>query len=291
MKYLFIINPKSGARHPIPQIMDQIKYIFDKSPEHEYEIVYSRYAGHARVLAEQAIKNKFDMVVAAGGDGTVNEVCSALVNSKTSFGLIPMGSGNGFARSMGIPLKYKNAIDRLIDGLIQKIDVGRINDHYFFGIAGFSFDALIGAKFGTFNHRGPLPYFYIGLREFFNYEYEEFELTFDDKRLVVNPLILTIANTSQYGNGAAIAPQADCSDGLFDICIINKMNLKDGVFKLHYLFNNKIQQLSGYQSYRTNKLKIIRKNGSGFYHLDGETFNDSSSFEIEVLPGALSVCS
>ena len=291
MKYLFIINPKSGARRPVQQISNQINYQFSLAKMHSYEIVYSEYAGHAKELVAEAVHNNFDMVVAVGGDGTVNEVCSGLVHTKTSFGLIPMGSGNGFARSLGIPLKYKEAIARLIDGSIHKIDVGKINDRFFFGVAGFSFDALIGAKFGAFQRRGPLPYFYIGLREFFSYEYEEFEITFNNEKLLVNPLILTVANTSQYGNGAAIAPHADCSDGLLEICIIDRLGVKDGLFKLHYLFNKKIQHVSAYRSYRTNKLKIKRKNISGFYHLDGETFTNKKIFEIEVLPKALFVCS
>ena len=273
MNYLFIINPKSGVRHPIQQIKEYIDTVFDREPAHGYEIVYTQYGGHAKILAGQATEEDVDMVVAAGGDGTVNEVCSALVHKKASFGLIPMGSGNGFARSMNIQLNYKKAIDRLIEGSINKIDVGKIGDKYFFGVAGFSFDAQIGAKFDTFNHRGPLPYFYIGLKEFFKYKYEKFELSFDDQKIVVNPLILTIANTSQYGNGAIIAPQADFSDGMLDICIINRLNFLDGIFTLNYLFKGKLQSLSSYKSYRTRKLHIKRASSSAYYHLDGEIRN------------------
>ena len=291
MNYLFIINPKSGVRHPLQQITDEIKSVFDEKSNHTYAIVYSQYAGHARKIAEDAVSQKLDMVVAAGGDGTVNEVCSALVNTNTSFGLIPMGSGNGYARSLNIPLNFKHAISRLSEGSIKQVDVGKIGERYFFGIAGFSLDATIGAKFDTFGHRGPLPYFYIGLCEFFKYKYEKFELIFSGAKIETNPLILTVANTSQYGNGANIAPQADYKDGMFDICIVEKLNFWDAVFRLSYLFNGKIQSLSTYKSYRTNKLHIKRANNSGYYHLDGEIFEGGGEFDIEILPLSLKVCS
>ena len=290
MKYLFIINPKSGVRHPIEQIKEYIKSIFDEEPDHSFKIEYTRYAGHAKIIAEQAADENIDIVVAAGGDGTVNEVCSALVKRHAAFGLIPIGSGNGFARSLNIPLNYKQAINRLIHGNITQIDVGKIGEKYFFGVAGFSFDAQIGAKFAAFGHRGPLPYFYIGLKEFFKYQYEEFELTFDDQKFIADPLILTVANTSQYGNGAAIAPQADYSDGLLDICIVDRLDFFNGVLKLHYLFNNKIQMLPTYKSFRTRKLHIKRALDSAYYHLDGEVFKGVHEFDIEILPQSLRVC-
>lgn len=290
MNYLFIINPKSGVRHPIQKIISEIKTVFDGQSNHSYAIVYSEYAGHARKIAESAVLDDMDVVVAAGGDGTVNEVCSSLVDTNTSFGLIPMGSGNGFARSLNIPLNSINAVDCLMNGSINSIDVGKIGERYFFGVAGFSLDATIGAKFNTYGHRGPLPYFYLGLREFFNYQYEEFELTFEDKNILTKPLILTVANTSQYGNGASIAPQADYKDGVFDICIIEKLNFWDATLRLHYLFNNKIQSLSTYKSYRSNKIHIKRTDNSGYYHLDGEIFKGGAEFDIELLPGSLKVC-
>ncbi|MEJ2544470.1 MAG: diacylglycerol kinase family lipid kinase [Calditrichaceae bacterium] len=290
MKYLFIINPKSGVRHPLNQIKNYIKTAFENKPNLTYKIEYTQYAGHAKLIAEQAADENTDMVVAAGGDGTVNEVCSALVHKNTAFGLIPIGSGNGFARSLNIPLNFKEAIDLLIKGTVSHIDVGQIGDKYFFGVAGFSLDAQIGAKFAEFGHRGPLPYFYIVLKEFFKYQYEKFELTFDSKKIIINPLILTIANTSQFGNGAIIAPQADYSDGLMDICIVDRLDFFSSILKLNYLFNHKIQLLSTYKSYCTRKLHINRASSFGYYHLDGEVFSGENGFDIEILPRSLSVC-
>jgi len=185
---------------------------------------------------------------------------------------------------------YKQAITQIERGSIESIDVGKIGDKYFFGVAGFALDAIIGAKFDTFNYRGPLPYFYLGLQEFFKYHYEEFELSFDDQKIIANPLILTIANTSQYGNNARIAPQANYKDGMLDICIIDKLKFFDASFRLNYLFNGKIQSLSAYRSFRTNKLHIKRENNAGYYHLDGEVFDSCVEFEIEILARSLKVC-
>jgi diacylglycerol kinase (ATP) len=290
MDRLFIINPKSGFRHPLRQLEDHIYSVFNETGNDKFEIVHSEYAGHAYNLARDAAGRGVSMVVAAGGDGTMNEVCSALVNTQTAFGLIPMGSGNGYARSLKIPLNYKAAIQHIKDGKAGKIDVGRIDNRYFFGTAGFTLDAHISAKFDSFNHRGPLPYFYIGLREFLNYTCEDFELEFNGNRINVCPIILTVANTSQYGNGAIIAPQADFADGLLDICIIENQSVLDLSFRLNLLFNGKIQSMRGYKSYRTGKLKIKRSKGSGFYHLDGESFTGGHSHEIEIIPKALTVC-
>ena len=113
MKYTFIINPKSGGKNTADHLTVLIKNLFRKSPGNEFEIIFTEYAGHARKIASDSVTRSRDIIVAAGGDGTVNEVCSSLVNTRSSFGLIPGGSGNGFARSLGIPLKTEQAIQRL----------------------------------------------------------------------------------------------------------------------------------------------------------------------------------
>lgn len=291
MKYIFIINPKSGGKDTSSRLVNHIKETFSDLKGHYFKIVFTEYAGHAREIAAECSKTGVDIVVAGGGDGTMNEVCSALVNSpNTSFGLIPIGSGNGFARSLRIPLNSKMAILKLVDPDKCSIDVGIINDQYFFGTAGLGFDAEIGAKFQEFGTRGPLPYFYIALREFFKYKYEEFTITMDNDKIRVSPLLLTIANTNQYGNGAVIAPMADYSDGLLDVCIIEKLKFSEGIRKLNTLFNNKIETLSTYSSYKTTKLKIERSQESGIYHIDGEPKQGGKQLDIELLKRALKVC-
>lgn len=290
MNYVFIINPKSGGKDASSRLVQQIEARFATERAGKYEIVFTEFAGHARQLAEEAVKNKAQIVVAAGGDGTVNEVCSALVSSHTAFGLIPMGSGNGFARSLKIPLNPAEAIQALVMPRIGHMDVGKIDNNYFFGVAGLGLDAQIGARFQEFGIRGPLPYFYIGFREYFKYSYEEFTIISAEQNITVQPLLITIANTNQYGNGAVIAPHADFSDGLFDVCIIGKLNLLQGFCKFHSLFNNKIDKQSFYTCFRTDRLKIIRSKGPGLFHTDGEPRMGGKELVIELVKGALKVC-
>jgi diacylglycerol kinase (ATP) len=291
MKYIFIINPISGGKDTASELQSHIKRAFQGKSGHSYEILFTNYAGHAREITAQAVTDKVDIVVAAGGDGTMNEVCSALVRSTSAFGLIPMGSGNGFARSLGIPLSIEAAIQRLLNPKIISIDVGKINDCYFFGIAGVGLDAQIAAQFQEFGKRGPLPYFYVGFREFFKYSYEEITIMFDDRELITHPLLITVANTHQYGNGAVIAPHADYRDGLLDLCIIEKFNLFEGMFKFPSLFNNKIDRLSSYSTYRTAELHICRSEDSGIFHTDGEPHKGGRDLHIQLLKLALKVCS
>jgi len=291
MKYVFIINPISGGKDSTSILQRRIGQAFSGNDTHSYEILLTQYAGHAREIAAQAVIDEIDVVVAAGGDGTMNEVCSALVHSETAFGLIPMGSGNGFARSLGIPLSIEAAIQRLLNPKIISIDVGKINDCYFFGVAGVGLDAQIAAQFQEFGKRGPLPYFYVGFREFFKYSYEEITIMFDDRELITHPLLITVANTHQYGNGAVIAPHADYRDGLLDLCIIEKFNLFEGMFKFPSLFNNKIDRLSSYSTYRTAELHISRSEDSGIFHTDGEPHKGGRDLHIQLLKLALKVCS
>lgn len=288
MKYVFIINPISGGKNTASQLQNYITRIFQGS-SHSYEILFTCYPGHAYEIAAQAMNDKIDIVVAAGGDGTMNEVCSALVYSETAFGLIPMGSGNGFARSLGIPLNLDEAIKRLIHPHIISIDAGKINDGYFFGVAGVGLDAQIAQRFQEFGKRGPLPYFYVGFREFFSFSYKEIKISFNDQELIIHPLLITVANTHQYGNGAVIAPHADYNDGLLDLCIIEKFNVWEGLIKFPYLFNNKIDRLSSYRTYRTAELHISHID-DGIFHTDGEPHKGGRELHINLLRCALKVC-
>jgi diacylglycerol kinase (ATP) len=290
MKYTFIINPKSGGKNTADHLTVLIKNLFRKSPGNEFEIIFTEYAGHARKIASDSVTRSRDIIVAAGGDGTVNEVCSSLVNTRSSFGLIPGGSGNGFARSLGIPLKTEQAIHRLINPRFQKIDVGKINNVFFFGVAGIGLDANIGDAFQNFGTRGPLPYFYIGIKEYLNYKYEELTLVFEGKELKINPLLITIANTKQYGNGAIIAPEADYKDGLLDICIVDRFQLVTGLRSIHKLFNGRISTAKFYRSFKVSDLEIERSDSRGLYHVDGEPMHGNPNLKVSVLKKVLSVC-
>jgi len=190
MKYLFILNPISGPINRTFHIIDSVERIF-KTSGHYYEFALTTGPGDATRIAAEAIRNKFDYVVAAGGDGTVNEVGSALINTDVSLGIIPLGSGNGVARSMKIPLKMDESLLLLREPTHKLIDVGQANSVNFIGVCGFGFDANIGQKFQDYGARGPLPYFLIGLRELITYKPEHLEIqlnhqSFHSRFMVLN---------------------------------------------------------------------------------------------------------
>jgi len=229
-KIKFILNPVASRGRNGDGMKRDLERVLAEFP-YEYDIQQTFGRGDALRIAREAVRDDFDMVAAVGGDGTVNEVASAVVNSNVCLGIIPMGSGNGLARGLGIPLNLKKACQILCEGKFRRIDVGKMQDRYFFASSGVGFGAIVTKRINTRSRRGVLPHFYIGLQEFFNYSPEETTLRFDHRQITVKALLVVVANTIQFGNGAIIAPQAQPDDGLLDICIVikeveNKRDLK-----------------------------------------------------------------
>jgi YegS/Rv2252/BmrU family lipid kinase len=286
MNYIFIINPNSGSGNRAEEIIHHIK----NHSTVNYKIEFTEYAGHASEIAEKAVSDRVDVVVAVGGDGTINEIAASLVNSNTILGIIPAGSGNGFARSLNIPLDKIDAVKLLNNPVVKTIDAGMINDKFFVGVCGIGFDALVGAKFQEFGKRGPLPYFYIGMKEYFKYHYEQFRIEIDGNSQIYEPLLITVANTSQYGNGAIIAPQADPADGYLDLCILDKMKFSETVKNLMSLFNGKINTRPFYSSKRIKSVVIHPIKKDGYYHADGEPFVNEEKLRISIIPDSIKIC-
>lgn len=285
LRICFIINPISGINRNPQKIVRWIETTLEPSG-HEFEILYTRESGDGARLAREAVEKGCDMVTAVGGDGTINEVGSGLVNSAAALGVIPAGSGNGFSRNFSIPLDQRKAIRLLLNPAMVRIDVGRINNRFFFNVAGIGLDAEISRYFEQFGIRGSLPYFFVGTRAFVNYRPDTVKISFSDRELEVRPLVLSIANASQYGNGAVIAPQARPDDGLLDLCILDPMPVWKAVQRLPRLFNGTINQVEGFQSYQVDSL-TIRRSQPGFVHTDGNPFWEAPVLHIEVLPKAL----
>lgn len=290
MRYTFIMNPKAGNHKKVRYMQSLIRKRFADSPQHSFSIHLTEYAGHGRILARKAAEEKIDMAVSVGGDGTMNEVAGGLVHTDTALGVIPAGSGNGFARSMKIPLKLSDALNFLIRPNIQSIDAGRVDETWFFGVAGVGFDAIISEKSQVLNIRGPLPYFYIGIKEFLRYKYRTFTLITDNNRQRIRPLLIAFANTPQYGIGASIAPGADFRDGFLEICTLQKLSLTEAAMKLNYLFQGRINQLKAHSMFKAKELKICSDDEPILYHTDGESRQGNQALNIRIVPGALKVC-
>ncbi len=287
--YQFIINPVSGQRHTPRKIISRIQEKFQREKQLSYDIVLTEYAGHAHQIALEAVEKGIDIVVAVGGDGTMNEVAGALLYSKSALGLIPHGSGNGLARSMGIPLRLDAAIEHLLNPHLVISDAGKINEYNFFVSTGIGFDAHIGAKFQNFGIRGPIPYFYIGFKEYFNYEYEAFDLSYNGHSIRIKPLLITIANTKQYGNGAIIAPRAEVDDGKLDLCYIDPIKFHRDIFRVPKLFTGKIETVPLYHHEFIKEVTIRRTKEEGYFHTDGEPRLGPRELKVNVLPKALRI--
>lgn len=253
----------------------------------EYTIAYTEREGHATELTFQAIKNQFDAVIAVGGDGTVNEVGKALIGTDVALGILPFGSGNGFARHRKIPLNPKEAIHYINRFNIKIIDTATLNDEVFLTTSGLGFDAHVGMKFAQDGRRGFFTYSQIAISEFLAYQPEEYHLMIDGQPLKTEAFVVSIANGGQYGNNAWIAPDASMEDGKLNICIIKPFPAHitpDIIFKL---FNKSLNASRYYQSFEAEEVRVINAEQ---YHIDGEPRKvNREDLVIKIQPRSLRV--
>lgn len=285
-KILFIINPVSGNKKRtrlkmmIRAHLNQEKY--------DSKIEFTKYSGHASELAEVYIQKQYEVIIAVGGDGTINEVARKLIGTGVVFGIVPNGSGNGLARHLKIPLNVKKSIELINKLDIEKIDCGMMNHQPFFCTCGIGFDAKIGKKFAEATKRGFQTYFKTTLREFFSYKPQKYVIEAEGKRIKVKAFLVTIANASQYGNNAYIAPQADIQDGLLDISILKPFP-KHKILGLGIkLFFKRVHFSNYVQTFKASDIVLKRKK-KGAVHYDGEPAKMSKTIKIHVLPGQLNV--
>jgi len=282
-KRLFIINPVSGTKHK-----NNLEALLSKSFLSEYDIAYTEYKGHAIKLAEEAVKNDYKTVVAVGGDGTVNEVAQALRNTETALYILPKGSGNGLARHFNIPLNIEKAIEGLNSAKIRTIDTAELNEIPFFCTAGIGFDAQVGQKFAEAGTRGLKTYVRTSLNTFFNYKSEFYKIKHDTGSINAQAFLLTFANTSQYGNNAIIAPEADPSDGFITGCILGAFPLFAIPGLGRKLFSGSIHR-SKYMTTLNSKMLVVERENEGFAHVDGEPIKLGKTLTVRILPGSLKI--
>jgi YegS/Rv2252/BmrU family lipid kinase len=281
----FIVNPIAGFRRDKQFIIERLQKL---SGDFDLVIEKTSCRGEARTMAAAAAREGFDAAVAIGGDGTVNEVASGLIGTDTALGIIPLGSGNGLARSLGIPLSTEQAIAVLCSNGKRRIDVGCAGHRNFFVVTGVGFDAAVGKLFDETSMRGPLPYFYLGVKQLMTYQPKEVQLRFEEKELTLTPFLVTVANTCQYGNGAMIAPHARYDDGQLDICIIAESSKMSIIRHLPHLFNGTIDRVPLIQYYRSTDV-VIEGDSPLLFHVDGEPDTVDGALNISILPKALQV--
>jgi len=253
-----------------------------------YEVQHTEYAGHAVQLAREAAQAGCRVVVAVGGDGTVNEVGRGLLGTTAAMGILPRGSGNGLARHLGVPLGLGAAIQRFNHPDFQKIDVGSINGHQFFCTAGLGFDAHVSKCFAVAGTRGLATYVKVALREYRRYQPTPVQVHLADKVLQTDCYVLAFANAAQYGNNAYIAPNANIQDGLLDLCLIDALPIWRAVRVGVGLALGSLPT-SGAAVYHTaQQVQVEAAQPLGF-HVDGDYKGDATSFEVILTPLALEV--
>jgi len=292
LRVRFIVNPKAGVRGALAgDLMDGIRSELT-GLRGLFEIKVSSSRQDAFRLSKEAADKKYDGVFACGGDGTVNTVASALVGSTTALGIVPAGSGNGLARSLGIPGDLTRAVGVINNGRVIKMDVGTACGKYFFSTAGVGLDAVVSKNYGKWakesGRRGVLPYLPIVFKEYFLAEPGRVTVRWDGEALSGSPLLLTVANTREYGAGAVIAPEAEPCDGLLDICMVEKAGwLKDATLAMR-IFKGNLRASKQYRNIKARSVDVVRDK-AGLVQLDGETFAAGAKISFGLLPQALRV--
>ena len=285
-KIVFVVNPISGTQSK-KAILKWIDERMDRSI-YDYSIVKTEYAGHATQIAASAAQNKVDVVVAIGGDGTINEIARSLVHTETALGIIPCGSGNGLARHLRIPMEPKAAIDVINQGNRLCIDYGKINNIPFFCTCGVGFDAFVSLKFADSGKRGLLTYLENTLHESLTYQPDTYEIENEEGTVKYKAWMIACGNASQYGNNAYIAPHASLTDGLMDVTIMEPFTVLDVPSLSFQLFNKTIDQNSRVKTMRAKKIKIHRTQ-DGVMHFDGDPLMAGKELEVEIIPSGLYV--
>lgn len=281
----FIINPISGVGRK-----DQLPKLIEKHIDHKkfyYEIVYTQYRKHAKLIATESSKAGFDIVCAVGGDGSVHEVGTALIGTKTAMAIIPVGSGNGLARHLKIPLDLVESIQNINSCLEKRIDTVLVNDKPFLGTGGYGFDALIAKKFDHSKTRGFWGYVKLVTKEYFRYKPIHIKIEQEKEKRNLEVVLCTLANSSEFGNNFCVSPESNIMDGKLELCILKPFP-KWKTFYILYLFFSKKIHRSYYTEFISVKKARIYVNEQ-VAHYDGEPFKVRKELNVEIKPNSLKV--
>jgi len=280
-----IINPISGGKDKRP-VIEIIRKNFPKNIDYDM-IIWERPDQKDDIIRKVRERN-YDIVVAAGGDGTINQVAQAVKGTNSALAIIPLGSGNGLARHLNIPLDSKKAVELIGTGKEMKMDACTVNGNYFFCTSGIGFDALIGKLFAESKTRGFITYFKLTFSNLIKYKPQQYTLNIDGKTSSVKAFLVTFANASQYGNDAFIAPQADISDGYIDVVALKPFNLFQALLIAPKMFNKTLDKSSYVEVFKGKNISLSRDT-SGPVHFDGEPADMNTLVEYKIEQGAVKV--
>lgn len=288
-KVRILINPNSGMGFALDRIREALIRHWD-IPGNDLSIQFSLSKEDGQAKARRAVDDGVGRLLVAGGDGMVNSIGSVLIGTGTALGVIPAGSGNGFARHFNIPLDIAKAAEALASAQVQKIDVGYANGQPFFVTCSLAWDAALVDAFEKSPVRGVLPYVFAGVYKLFDYRPQAFTLLLDNQEEITieDPLLCTAANLTQYGGGAQIAPNARADDGKLQLVTLRQRDLPWIVPMLGKLFDGTIDRLQEVQTRPFSRLTVRRKE-AGPMQLDGELLSAPAEVEISVRSRALNV--
>ena len=288
-KILFIINPKSGTKgkRNIPLLIE--KYL--NQDIYHYETIFTSYAGEAIEISERN-RDAFDIIVAIGGDGTINEVAGPLTNSNTILGIIPCGSGNGLARHLKIPRNAKRAIQLLNERCTSTIDTITLGERTILNVAGVGFDAHIAQLFAGTKKRGFFSYAKLAMKEIRKFISVDYQLIVDgQEKLEKAPFLISIANSTQYGNNAHIAPNALIADGLMDVCVLRGFPSWYYPALIYRMFTGTLTKSRYYQTWQGKEvqIKLLSDVKGKHMHIDGDPYALDSIMKLSINPLSLKV--
>ena len=287
-RVLALINPKSGIWFNPFEVLTGLREAWDQ-PEINLYYQESKNPDDGKVKVRRAIADGVDTVIVIGGDGMINTIGAELVGTNVALAVLPAGSGNGFARHFGIPLRPSLAAKVLRNGNRHRIDVGYVDDRPFFVTAGLAWDADLVKGFDSSPVRGIIPYVLSGIYHFFTYEPQDFILEIDGRTVKVDhPLVMTVANLTQYGGGAKIAPDALPDDGKLALVAVPRSDPFEFLFKVGRLFDGRINKLPDIKTWSFSSMSV-RRERPGPIQVDGELIDADREFEIKVHPSALAV--
>ena len=289
MKTLFILNPWSGHNRRRPWLADAIRELISTHAL-DARLATTDGPGHATALARDAVQHGCELVVAAGGDGTMNEVARALVHTPAALGLVPCGSGNGLARHLGVPLRPLDAL-RLAAGRearIVSVDTGLVNGRPFFNAMGLGLDADVSRRFNRLTRRGLLAYARVAFSALRELRPERCAITCRGSTQAIDTLLVAVANSDQYGNHARIAPGARVDDGILDLVAVKSASILATAALVPRLFLGTLDA-SPQVVRMTGRRFTIERPAAGFIHTDGETHLAGSRVDVSVQPLSLRI--
>ena len=283
---LAIINPVSGvgSKDKLPRLIDTVV----DHETNDVSIVMSEYAGHAREIAAQAVSDGIDVVVAIGGDGTVNEVGSALCQTSTALAIVPCGSGNGLARHLRIPTNLSRALQVVNNGVVGQFDYCTVNGKPFFCTCGMGFDATVSYKFSNEGTRGFITYIKTTLSEYVKYKPQEYLIDIDGKKMQEKAFVIACCNAAQYGNNAYIAPRATMQDGLIDVTVMHPFSLVQSPLIGARLFLRQLNHDHHVSIYRGKRV-VIERRRDDIMHIDGDPVMMPQRIVIENISNGINI--